>query len=86
MQNDLPLSAALRVSVRPGGDVGVAVPQAAAAGGPVEGAGLPDPLAAVPVRPPQAVRADTPITAAATNQTLRISTPKRATMSVPMCP
>ena len=39
MQNDLPLSPALRVRVRLGGAVGVAEPQAAAAGGAVEGAG-----------------------------------------------
>ena len=53
MQNDLPLSPALRVRVRLGGAVGVAEPQAAAAGGAVEGAVegavLPDgPLAAEP--------------------------------------
>lgn len=79
MQNDPPVSLLLRVSVRSGDDVGVAVPHAAAAGAPVAGAGLAGPLAAEPARPPQAVRADTPITAAATSQTRRIPTPKRAT-------
>src|SRR5215510_3929265 len=76
MQNDLPLSPALRVRVRLGGAVGVAEPQAAAAGGAVEGAGLlDDPLAAGPVCCPQAAaRADTPMTAAARSETLRMRT------------
>jgi hypothetical protein len=76
MQNDLPLSPALRVRVRLGGAVGAAEPQAAAAGGAVEGAGLPEgPLAAEPARCPQpAARADAPMTAAARSDTLRMRT------------
>src|SRR5205809_202978 len=77
MQNELPLSPSLSVSIRLGGDVGVADPHAAAAGGPVEGAGLPDgPPAAEPAFccPQAAVRADTPMTAAARNETLRMRT------------
>src|SRR5215813_3370377 len=75
-QNDPPLSAALRVRVRLGGDVGVASPQAAAAGGPVEGAGPPgDPLAAGPAGccPQAATRADSPMTAAARDDRLRMA-------------
>src|SRR5215467_13779147 len=77
MQNDLPLSPVLRVRVRLGGAVGVAEPQAAAAGGAVEGAGLlDDPLAAWPACccPQAAARADTPMTAAARSETLRMRT------------
>jgi hypothetical protein len=77
MQNDLPLSPVLRVRVRWGGAVGVAEPQAAAAGGPLGGAGLPgDPPAAEPAFccPQAAVRADAPMTAAARSETLRMRT------------
>jgi hypothetical protein len=81
MQNDLPLSSALRVRVRLGGAVGVAEPQAAAAGGAVEGAAegavLPDgPPAAGPACccPQAAARPDTPMTAAARSETLRMRT------------
>src|SRR5215831_7441397 len=77
MQNELPLSPSLSVSTRLGGDVGVADPQAAAAEGPVAGAGLPGgPPGAEPAVccPQAAVRADTPMTAAARNETLRMHT------------
>src|SRR5215471_5675924 len=76
MQNELPLSPSLSVTTRLGDDVGVADPQAAAAEGPVGGAGLPDgPPAGPAVCCPQAaVRADTPMTAAARNETLRMRT------------
>jgi hypothetical protein len=58
-----------------GGAVGVAEPQAAAAGGAVEGTGLLDgPLAAGPACCPHAARADTPMTAAARSETLRMRT------------
>jgi hypothetical protein len=73
MQNDPPLSAVLRVRVRCGGDVGVAEPQAAAAGAPLPD----DPLAAEPAAccPQAAVSADNPTTAApARNETLRMHT------------
>ena len=85
MQNDLPLSPAPRVSVRWGGAVGVAEPQAAAAGGAVEGAGLlDDPLAAGPACCcPQAVaRADTPMTAAVRSETLRMRTSQSQRVTV----
>ena len=84
MQNDLPLSPALRVRVRLGGAVGVAEPQAAAAGGAVEGAGLLDgPLAAGPACCPQAAaRADTPMTAAARSGTLRMRTSQSQRVTV----
>src|SRR6266550_3406706 len=91
MQNDLPLSPVLRVRVRLGGAVGIAEPQAAAAGGAVEGAVegavLPDgPLASEPACccPQAAARADTPMTAAARSETLRMRTSQsqRATAAV----
>jgi len=91
MQNDLPLSPAPRVRVRWGGAVGVAEPHAAAAGGAVEveGAGLlDDPLAAGPACCcPQAVaRADTPMTAAARSETLRMRTSQSQRVTVAVSP
>jgi hypothetical protein len=85
MQNALPLSVAFRVRVRFGGEVGVAPWQAAAAGGPLEGAALPDdPLPPGPdgCCPQAVVRADTPMTAAAArDQTLRMRTSQSRAMS-----
>jgi hypothetical protein len=85
MQNDLPLSPAPRVSVRWGGAVGVAEPQAAAAGGAVERVWLLDgPLATGPACccPQAAARADTPMTAAARSETLRMRTSQSQRVTV----
>jgi hypothetical protein len=88
MQNDLPLSPAPRVRVRWGGAVGVAEPHAPAAGDAVEGAGLLDgPLATGPACCPQAVaRADTPMTAAARSETLRMRTSQSQRVTVAVSP